>query len=204
MRACIGRTFAWQEALLAMAILLQRFSFRLDDPSYALHMKFSLTIKPKDLYIRATLRDGLDATSVERAMNAPPSDGSVKTKAQVPRNLQPPLDESGAQKITILYGSNTGTCETLAQKLVADCAMYGLKAEVSPLDSLTGPLPTDRSVVIITSSYEGQPPDNAIHFVEWLTSLREQELSGVRFSVFGCGHRKFSSYIPEYKLTTSR
>ena len=135
--------FGWQEALLALAILLQRFNFRLDDPSYALHMKFSLTIKPNDLYIRASLRGGLDATGVERAMNAPPSDGNQKAKAQIPKNLPPSSDESDAQKITILYGSNTGPCETLSQKLFADCATHRFQADVTAplaLFQLTGPL----------------------------------------------------------------
>ena len=90
-----------------------------------------------------------------------------RPKSQIPKSLPPSSDESDAQKITILYGSNTGTCETLSQKLVADCAMHRFQAGRSS----TGSLPSDRPVVIITASYEGEPPDNAIHFVEWLTNL---------------------------------
>lgn len=56
MRACIGRPFAWQEALLAVAVLLQNFDFRLHDPSYELAIKSTLTIKPKDFYMHASLR----------------------------------------------------------------------------------------------------------------------------------------------------
>jgi cytochrome P450/NADPH-cytochrome P450 reductase len=48
MRACIGRPFAWQEMLLAMAILLQNFDFSLHDPSYTLKISKTLTIKPKE------------------------------------------------------------------------------------------------------------------------------------------------------------
>ena len=35
----------------------------------------------------------------------------------------------------------------------------------------------------------GQPADNAVHFVEWLSALKADELSGVSFAVFGCGNR---------------
>lgn len=39
MRGCIGRAFAWQEALMIMAMLLQNLNFQLDDPAYQLSMK---------------------------------------------------------------------------------------------------------------------------------------------------------------------
>jgi sulfite reductase alpha subunit-like flavoprotein len=38
--------------------------------------------------------------------------------------------------------------------------------------------------------YEGQPPDNAAHFVEWLQKLESNKLKGVNYAVFGCGNRK--------------
>jgi cytochrome P450/NADPH-cytochrome P450 reductase len=56
MRGCIGRPFAWQEALLVMAMLLQNFDFRLDNPTYSLKVKSTLTIKPDDFSMRASLR----------------------------------------------------------------------------------------------------------------------------------------------------
>lgn len=58
MRGCIGRPFAWQEALLVMAMLLQNFDFRLDNPTYSLKVKSTLTIKPDDFFMRASLRGG--------------------------------------------------------------------------------------------------------------------------------------------------
>lgn len=39
MRGCIGRPFAWQEALLVTAMLLQYFNFAPEDPSYTLQIK---------------------------------------------------------------------------------------------------------------------------------------------------------------------
>ena len=46
-RACIGRAFALQEAQLVMAMLLQNFNFRLDDPNYEMKVKQTLTLKPE-------------------------------------------------------------------------------------------------------------------------------------------------------------
>lgn len=65
---CPGRPFAWQEMLLAVATLLKYFDFELDDPSYTLQLSETLTIKPKNLFIRAQLRKGWDLNSVETHM----------------------------------------------------------------------------------------------------------------------------------------
>ncbi|KAK5276403.1 hypothetical protein LTR16_011273, partial [Cryomyces antarcticus] len=67
--------------------------------------------------------------------------------------------------------------------------MHGFRAKVvDSLDSVNQNLPTDVPVVIITASYEGQPPDNAVHFYRSLESLKGDEMSKVAYSVFGCGH----------------
>jgi cytochrome P450/NADPH-cytochrome P450 reductase len=67
MRACIRRPFAWQEMLLATSLLLQNFDFHLHDSAYNLKIAESLTIKPKDFYMRASLRDGMSPLDLERS-----------------------------------------------------------------------------------------------------------------------------------------
>lgn len=67
--------------------------------------------------------------------------------------------------------------------------LSGFTAKLGTLDSAAMKLPTDGPVVIVTASYEGEPPDNAAHFVKWLTGLDGKELEGVKYSVFGCGNR---------------
>ncbi|EXJ74632.1 uncharacterized protein A1O5_02929 [Cladophialophora psammophila CBS 110553] len=76
-----------------------------------------------------------------------------------------------SKPITVLYGSNTGTCQALAQRLAAEAGLREFHADVRDLDSATNALPKDHPVVIITSSYEGQPPDNTARFIEWLANL---------------------------------
>jgi cytochrome P450/NADPH-cytochrome P450 reductase len=92
--------------------------------------------------------------------------------------------------MTILYGSNAGICEALAQNLARAASGRGYLALVDPLDSAVDKVPTDQPVVLISSSYEGQPPHNAAHFVEWLQTLNGKELNGVKYAVFGCGNRE--------------
>lgn len=190
MRACIGRPFAWQEALLVVAILLQNFNFSMDDSSYQLQIKQTLTMKPKDFYMRAHLRNGVSPTSLERALasstinDAPPTNGTARMRKPKSSNGKP---------IAIYYGSNSGTCEALANRLASDAANHGFRADVvDTLDAIRENVPTDKPVVMVTASYEGQPADNAAHFVNWISTLKEKELEGASYAVFGCGHRDWA------------
>ncbi|SPQ24102.1 e2a51f95-6abf-42a6-9920-1dc86cb453bc [Thermothielavioides terrestris] len=202
MRACIGRPFAWQEAMLVMTMLLQNFDFALSDPSYELRYKQTLTTKPKDFYMRATLRHGLTPTTLERRLSGGSSPESSSAAQQQPSaNPKPngvarPLSAAAradAKPMSIFYGSNTGTCESLARRLATDAAAHGFAATViEPMDAATEKLPTDRPVVVITASFEGQPPDNAAAFCGWLGRLQAAELQGVSYAVFGCGHHDWN------------
>lgn len=188
MRGCIGRPFAWQEAVVIMAVLLQNFDFVFDDPSYKLEIKQTLTSKPKDFYMRAALRRGLTPTTLAQQFSgeAPKTLGTAKNHSLGEKH------QSG-KPMSIYYGSNTGTCESLAQRLASDANLHGFEATVvEPLDTAKQNIPTDRPVVIITASYEGQPPDNAAQFVRWLEGLKAKELDKSSFAVFGCGHKDWA------------
>jgi cytochrome P450 / NADPH-cytochrome P450 reductase len=185
-RACIGRPFAWQEALLVMAVLLQNFNFLMDDPSYQLGIKETLTIKPKGFNMKAVLREGLTPTLLEHrlsgsAAKVPPKPTS---KAASSKKVQKPT----GHPMSIYFGSNSGTCTSLAERLAANAELHGFSATVvDSLDAANQKLPKDRPVVIVTASYEGEPPDNAAHFVSWLKSSTGKELEDVSYAVFGCG-----------------
>ncbi|KAF9878871.1 bifunctional p-450: NADPH-p450 reductase [Colletotrichum karsti] len=193
MRGCIGRAFAWQEMLLALAVLFQNFNFVAQNPNYDLKIAQTLTIKPKDFYIRAILREGLTPALLEARLA-----GSIiakggnnkdsKASQQTKETTNGANGSSEGSKLTVLYGSNSGTCEFMAQRLASDAQSHGFSATVDSLDTARESIPTDRPVVIVTSSYEGQPPHNAALFVDWLTNLKGKELKNVSYAVFGCGH----------------
>jgi cytochrome P450/NADPH-cytochrome P450 reductase len=194
MRGCIGRPFAWQEAILTTAMLLQNFNFRFDDPSYQLQIKQTLTIKPKDFFMHATLRENVDPVYLEKRLHFDTSaEGKLSEKD---RRISNAAALSGKPKkpMTILYGSNAGTCEALAQNLARVASGRGFHAEVETLDSAVGHIPKGEPVILISSSYEGQPPDNAAHFVEWLENLNPgKNLDGVKYAVYGCGNHDWVS-----------
>lgn len=192
MRACIGRPFAWQEMLLAMSILLQNFDFHMDDPSYSLKIMETLTIKPKDFYVRASLRHGMTALDLEHQLRGGPKQGERSLQEQGPTST-PNTSGSSERPMSIFYGSNSGTCKALALRLAADAKSHGFNvAKVDVLDTARDSLPIGQPVVIITSSYEGHPPDNAAHFVAWLRNLTGQEAKDVPYALFGVGNREWS------------
>jgi cytochrome P450/NADPH-cytochrome P450 reductase len=189
MRGCIGRPFAWQEAILAVAMLLQNFNFRIDDPSYTLSIQTTLTIKPKGFFMHAALKDHIDPVYLEKNLHFDASAGKSSEKDK--KLAQTVVSGKSKKPMTILYGSNSGTCEALAQSLARVAAGRGYLAKVDPLDSAVNKIPENQPVVMISSSYEGQPPDNAAHFVAWLENMKgSKQLEGVKYAVYGCGNRK--------------
>ena len=184
---------------MVMAMILQNFDMQLDDPAYQLRIKQTLTIKPKDLFIRVNLREG-SPTDLDQKIH---SNNQAGPKQQPKQAITAPSSTKVAREnIFIAYGSNTGTCQAFAQRLAADAITHGFEPAVKEMDAIVDNMPKQCPIIFITSSYEGQAPDNAARFVEWLKSS-EEKLDGVRFAVFGCGHSKYKTCEnrPECMLT---
>lgn len=171
-------------------MLLQNFYFRFDDPSYQLQINQTLTIKPKNFFMHATLREHIDLVHLEKMLHVDASQqGSHLDKERTLAHYVA-VNTKEKKPMTILYGSNSGTCEALAQSLARVAGGRGFRVRVDTLDSATGKVPKGEPVVMVSSSYEGQPPDNAAHFVNWLSSLEGQKtFEGVNYAVYGCGNR---------------
>ncbi|KAI1463492.1 bifunctional P-450:NADPH-P450 reductase [Daldinia caldariorum] len=190
-RACIGRAFAMQEAILTMAILFQNFNFVLADSDYELKNKQTLTMKPDNFFIRAILRDGLDPVKLEHRLSGTEQNFN---KPKTRTNGSNHEHESHDRQLTILYGSNSGTCESIAQRLAFDAASYGYRVStLDCMDAAMEKLPENQPIIIITASYEGQAPDNAANFVHWIENIKDKSaLCGSSYAVFGCGHHDWS------------
>lgn len=190
-RSCIGRPFAWQEAILAIAMLFQNFNFTMDDPNYVLELQETLTIKPQNFNMRASIRHGMSATELEHQLKGGATVANVAHNAADKPGVE--VNTGKGKPMAVYYGSNSGTCEALAQRVAADASSHGFSvSDIGPLDSVNQNLPTNRPIVIVTASYEGEAPSNAAHFVDWLVSLKSNELEQVSYAVFGCGHHDWA------------
>ncbi|PIL35108.1 cytochrome P450 [Ganoderma sinense ZZ0214-1] len=187
MRGCIGRPFAWQEAQLALVTILQHFDLVMDDPSYELKVKQTLTIKPDEFYIRAIPRKDRSRLLSVPASAGPAAKGQNGTASST---TAADASEPGLQPLFVLYGSNTGSSKSFAERLAADAPTHGFCPSIATLDSASANLPKGGPIVIVTASFEGLPADNAGHFVSWLENVKEKVAFGdVKFAVFGCGNR---------------
>jgi cytochrome P450/NADPH-cytochrome P450 reductase len=95
--------------------------------------------------------------------------------------------------MTILFGSNSGSCESFAETLASEAPLYGYNATVATLDSAIDSLPNDQPIIIITASYEGRPCENAKQFIAYLESKPKLEIN---YAVFGAGHH---DWVNTYK-----
>ncbi|MFI0238516.1 flavodoxin domain-containing protein [Streptomyces sp. NPDC016845] len=92
-----------------------------------------------------------------------------------------------------LHGSNYGTCRGLAAQLADEAAALGCATEVTPLDTYAGALPTDRPVIVVAASYNGQPTDDARNFVTALDEAPDGSLDGAVHAVLGVGDRNWAA-----------
>jgi cytochrome P450/NADPH-cytochrome P450 reductase len=104
-------------------------------------------------------------------------------------------DKYHATPLLVLYGSNMGTAEEVARRIGQDGEENGFVVRIAPLDDYAGRLPKDGLLAIVSSSYNGLPPDNAVKFCEWLRDggLADDALAGVTYAVFGCGNRDWAA-----------
>ena len=191
-RACIGRQFAMQEATLVLGMILQRFEL-IDHTSYDLTIKESLSIKPDGFKMKVRMRpDVVRGRLISAGSDAPVEGASLAEAAKRPTHGTPAL---------VLYGSNLGTTEEYARSIARDAELNGFETTLATLDEFAGKLPKQSVVLIACASYNGQPPDNAARFTDWLESADPGSGDGVRYALLGCGH---SDWAATFQATPRR
>ncbi|BAF89518.1 FAD-binding oxidoreductase [Azorhizobium caulinodans ORS 571] len=189
-RSCIGFQFALVEAKMVLARFIQRFTARPKDPHYVLCHKQALTVKP----------DHLDMLLERR----PEVKGRFPVRTEAPKTQGAPLAvaQAGGRPMRVLYGSNMGGCRDIALSLAQQAGARGFAATVAELDEQVGqPWLTDGPVVIVTSTYNGTPPDNAARFAKWLETAPAGVCAGVRHAVLGCGNTQWHQTFQKFPKT---
>ncbi len=181
MRACIGRQFALQEAVLVLGMVLQRFEL-IKDPNYRLHTKMTLTVKPADFHIQVARR-------ADRPIdNAEPVAVSSTTQTK----SGPAANNAHHTPLAVLFGSNLGTAEGIANRLAQEGTERGYDVTLGSLDDHVEQLPA-KAAIVICSSYNGLPPDNAIKFHHWVDEAASEAFEDLSYSVFGCGNTEWAT-----------
>lgn len=105
--------------------------------------------------------------------------------------------ETPLTPLKVLYGSQSGNCETLTKDLRKSAGGYGFEAELIALDDITpADLEAMNYVAIVVSTFgEGDPPDNAATFYASLMAEDCPPLPAhLHYSVCGLGDTSYAEF----------
>lgn len=113
--------------------------------------------------------------------------GSVKDVFMGPASAIPAAN--APMTVTVLYGSETGNSATLAESLGTRLRHAGLDVRVSDMDSYkVRQLKDEKCLLVVTSTHgEGDPPQSALNFFEYVEGRKAPRLPGLHFAVLALG-----------------
>jgi len=117
-----------------------------------------------------------------------------------------PAASTEAPTLTVLYGSQTGNAEGVAEMLGEQAKARGIKANVVDMaDYKPRQLKSESFVAILASTHgEGDPPDSAIDFHEFLHGRKAPGLKGVQYGVLALGDTSYEHFCQTGKDFDSR
>jgi sulfite reductase (NADPH) flavoprotein alpha-component len=134
-----------------------------------------------------------------------------KKRASLSPGLGPALQGAGerlsfTRNLTVLYGSETGNCAALSAELVERAKTAGLPARLQNMaDYKTRQLKEEQDLLVITSTYgEGDPPQPAASFFEFIESHKAPRLPDLRFAVLALGDSTYERYCEAGKRLDRR
>lgn len=116
------------------------------------------------------------------------------------------VERTAGAAVHILYGSQTGNAESVAEDAAAAARAHGLEPLVAGLDTVDiNALSAMRRVLVITSTYgEGEMPDNAQLFWDAVESESAPRLEGLYFGVLALGDTSYDGYCQSGKNIDAR
>ena len=118
----------------------------------------------------------------------------------------PLLPSAASRTLTILYGTETGNSTEIAKGLAASARDKGLSPELIDMSAYKPRrLKDEQDVLVIVSTYgEGDPPQPAVGFFEFVEGSRAPRLEGVRFAVLALGDSTYEKYCEAGKRLDRR
>lgn len=119
---------------------------------------------------------------------------------------QPTPSQVASRTLTILYGTETGNAAEVARDVKKVAATKGLSCTVVDMaDYKVRQIAQEQDVLIVVSTYgEGDPPEPAVGFFEFIESRKAPKLDGVRFTVLALGDTTYEFHCEAGKRLDQR
>ncbi len=111
-----------------------------------------------------------------------------------------------SRRLLVLYGSETGNSREIAQRFHKEAAAKGLSPTLADMsDYKQRQLAQEQDIVIVVSTYgEGDPPQPAVGFFEFLEGRKAPKLADARFAVLALGDSSYERYCEAGKRLDRR
>ena len=136
-----------------------------------------------------------------------PASASIDTPvAQTVEQPSQKTTQEISKEVTILYGSQTGNAQGLAKKAAAKLEEQNFQVSVLSMnDFKPNNLKKVKNLLILVSTHgEGDPPDNALSFHEFLHGRRAPKLEDLHFSVLSLGDSSYEFFCETGKQFDQR
>ncbi len=100
------------------------------------------------------------------------------------------------QKITVLFGSQTGNSQKIAEALQVALESQGRVVKLqNMLNYRNSQLKKEEHLFVIVSTHgNGEPPDEALGFFKYINSTKAPKLNGVKFSILALGDSSYDEF----------
>ncbi len=139
----------------------------------------------------------MEAEEVSTEVASEEVSAPVEEITPVPAVSTAPFDEKiAAEGITIIFGTESGNCEDLANQAADSLKEDGHNVQVLDAEKVkVDYLASFANVLVITSTWgDGEPPSNATELMEKMQGGAKPDMSGSQFSVLALGDTSYEQF----------